>query len=113
MSQVAFCWRWSAKSCTVYQRTRPPLPSARWVHAFSLALGGVFLLVRAYSLLFSSRIRHTRCLSDWSSDVCSSDQIFFSSRRRHTRCLSDWSSDVCSSDLLGARGAGNGTCFPG
>src|SRR5258705_2711577 len=27
--------------------------------------------------------------------------LFFSSRRRHTRCLSDWSSDVCSSDLLG------------
>src|ERR1039458_10686168 len=26
---------------------------------------------------------------------------FFSSRRRHTRCLSDWSSDVCSSDLDG------------
>src|SRR5205814_7859053 len=25
---------------------------------------------------------------------------FLSSRRRHTRCLSDWSSDVCSSDLL-------------
>src|SRR5437899_953078 len=22
---------------------------------------------------------------------------------RHTRCLSDWSSDVCSSDLLGVR----------
>src|SRR5205814_2747294 len=22
------------------------------------------------------------------------------SRRRHTRCLSDWSSDVCSSDLF-------------
>src|SRR5882724_10609517 len=39
--------------------------------------------------------------------------FFFSSRRRHTRCLSDWSSDVCSSDLLhgcahpaGARAAG-------
>src|SRR5258705_728848 len=31
-----------------------------------------------------------------SSDVGS---VFFSSRRRHTRCLSDWSSDVCSSDL--------------
>src|SRR5258705_1959498 len=32
--------------------------------------------------------------------------FFFSSRRRHTRCLSDWSSDVCSSDLeinVGAR----------
>src|SRR5262245_18489084 len=28
--------------------------------------------------------------------------FFFSSRRRHTRCLSDWSSDVCSSDLLAA-----------
>src|SRR5262245_65332079 len=27
--------------------------------------------------------------------------FFFSSRRRHTRCLSDWSSDVCSSDLAG------------
>src|SRR5438045_8857767 len=30
--------------------------------------------------------------------------FFFSSRRRHTRCLSDWSSDVCSSDLAGVRG---------
>src|ERR1039458_10706823 len=29
-------------------------------------------------------------------------RVFFSSRRRHTRCLSDWSSDVCSSDLLQA-----------
>src|SRR5205814_7555630 len=28
-------------------------------------------------------------------------KFFFSSRRRHTRCLSDWSSDVCSSDLDG------------
>src|SRR5205814_2369653 len=26
--------------------------------------------------------------------------VLFSSRRRHTRCLSDWSSDVCSSDLF-------------
>src|SRR5437016_10591901 len=26
-------------------------------------------------------------------------QLFFSSRRRHTRLVSDWSSDVCSSDL--------------
>src|SRR5262245_62196368 len=25
--------------------------------------------------------------------------FFLSSRRPHTRCLSDWSSDVCSSDL--------------
>src|SRR5262249_56372035 len=27
-------------------------------------------------------------------------RCFFSSRRRHTRLVSDWSSDVCSSDLL-------------
>src|SRR5262245_62498142 len=32
--------------------------------------------------------------------ICNVDVFFFfSSRRRHTRCLSDWSSDVCSSDL--------------
>src|SRR5258706_3118961 len=30
--------------------------------------------------------------------------VFFSSRRRHTRLVSDWSSDVCSSDLRGAIG---------
>src|SRR5262245_63625219 len=34
-----------------------------------------------------------------SSLVCFFFFFFFSSRRRHTRCLSDWSSDVCSSDL--------------
>src|SRR5438045_8570491 len=34
------------------------------------------------------------------------DLFFFSSRRRHTRCLSDWSSDVCSSDLTS-----NESCF--
>src|SRR5262249_57888595 len=28
------------------------------------------------------------------------DFFFFSSRRRHTRLVSDWSSDVCSSDLI-------------
>src|SRR3989339_881670 len=71
---------------------------------------------------FSSGRRHTRLVSDWSSDVCSSDlrahvfsqaedgirdwsvtgvqtcALLFSSRRRHTRLVSDWSSDVCSSD---------------
>src|ERR1035438_10649717 len=31
--------------------------------------------------------------------TCALPIFFFSSRRRHTRCLSDWSSDVCSSDL--------------
>src|SRR5262249_59369282 len=33
-------------------------------------------------------------------------RFFFSSRRRHTRLVSDWSSDVCSSDLLGRWGGG-------
>src|SRR5437899_3883950 len=32
--------------------------------------------------------------------VYADEVFFFSSGRRHTRCLSDWSSDVCSSDLL-------------
>src|ERR1039458_5779768 len=27
------------------------------------------------------------------------ERSLFSSRRRNTRCVSDWSSDVCSSDL--------------
>src|SRR5262249_56190190 len=31
--------------------------------------------------------------------------FFFASRRRHTRLVSDWSSDVCSSDLLRYGGA--------
>src|SRR5258706_2233941 len=30
-----------------------------------------------------------------------SPSVFFSGRSRHTRLVSDWSSDVCSSDLLG------------
>src|SRR5262249_5332522 len=30
--------------------------------------------------------------------------FLFASRRRHTRLVSDWSSDVCSSDLVGAAG---------
>src|ERR1035441_10945348 len=36
----------------------------------------------------------------WISDLILDFCFFFSSRRRHTRCLSDWSSDVCSSDLI-------------
>src|SRR5437899_10520830 len=35
----------------------------------------------------------------WDKCLCGHVFFFFSSRRRHTRCLSDWSSDVCSSDL--------------
>src|SRR5262245_64363544 len=35
--------------------------------------------------------------------LISAARFFFSRRRRHTRCLSDWSSDVCSSDLALAK----------
>src|SRR5205814_9772853 len=38
---------------------------------------------------------------------CINIGFFFSSRRRHTRCLSDWSSDVCSSDLVAGDGGGD------
>src|SRR5437899_12494126 len=44
----------------------------------------------------------------WCGDVCVMEIVFFfSSRRRHTRCLSDWSSDVCSSDIRGLQGSAN------
>src|SRR5437016_10016984 len=33
-------------------------------------------------------------------DTTRNSFFFFSSRRRHTRLVSDWSSDVCSSDLV-------------
>src|ERR1035438_3403155 len=39
--------------------------------------------------------------------------FFFSSRRRHTRCLSDWSSDVCSSDLCPSSGSFSRSRFGG
>src|SRR5262245_6145484 len=41
------------------------------------------------------RLRRTR-----SPSRCFKRLFFISSRRRHTKCLSYWSSDVCSSDLL-------------
>src|SRR5262245_10717419 len=54
---------------------------------------------RLQSLPWSSRhhINHVVLALGVDSAFCAS---FFSSRRRHTICLSDWSSDVCSSDLL-------------
>src|SRR5262249_61796322 len=38
--------------------------------------------------------------------------FFFTSRRRHTRLVSDWSSDVCSSDLRSSP-AGSATTWVG
>src|SRR5258706_5504730 len=40
------------------------------------------------------------CLQSYTSWWCCLCFFFFSSRRRHTRLVSDWSSDVCSSDLF-------------
>src|SRR5258706_31765 len=37
---------------------------------------------------------------DWSVTGVQPSPFLFSSRRRHTRLVSDWSSDVCSSDLI-------------
>src|SRR6202453_2139871 len=42
---------------------------------------------------------------------CTSFLLFFSSRRRHTRCIGDWSSDVCSSDLGSSFSARSPTIF--
>src|SRR5437016_6678457 len=36
----------------------------------------------------------------WRVVCIATKSFFFSSRRRHTRLVSDWSSDVCSSDLV-------------
>src|ERR1035438_10575382 len=38
-----------------------------------------------FSLVFSRRSRHTRCLSDWSSDVCSSDLVEAGHLPQHAR----------------------------
>src|SRR5262245_63313538 len=64
-----------------------PVPG-RWSLAPQVVLPvrrRVYLCARVYCWLWSS--------------LSSVYFFFFSSRRRHTRCLSDWSSDVCSSDL--------------
>src|SRR5262245_64315192 len=59
----------------------------------------------------------SRCLSRCNRRcvvLCVFVFFFFSSRRRHTRCLSDWSSDVCSSDLSVAfLFPGQGAQWPG
>src|SRR5258706_479760 len=38
-------------------------------------------------------------IRDWTVTGVQTCSFLFSSRRRHTRLVSDWSSDVCSSDL--------------
>src|SRR5262245_62462516 len=55
---------------------------------------GLFCLLPLSVLIFIFLLFFFFCLC-----FCFMFFFFFSSRRRHTRCLSDWSSDVCSSDL--------------
>src|SRR5262245_28736785 len=59
----------------------------------SLSLGP--LAVFAVLVGFSSATQDI-AIDAWRIDAA--EMFFFASRRRHTRCLSDWSSDVCSSD---------------
>src|SRR5258706_4666987 len=54
----------------------------------------MFQLSALFSLQAEDGIR------DWSVTGVQTCAFPFSSRRRHTRLVSDWSSDVCSSDLL-------------
>src|SRR5438093_6695967 len=57
--------------------TRWVLGAAVWLTWFAMgAVKGA--IVRFVGFFFSSRRRHTRLVSDWSSDVCSSDLVRFS-----------------------------------
>src|SRR5438093_5568262 len=44
-----------------------------WLSASAMVASSIFVLVAVCYFFFSSRRRHTRLVSDWSSDVCSSD----------------------------------------
>src|SRR5262249_59004327 len=48
----------------------------------------------------------------WSERLRCWSFFFFASRRRHTRLVSDWSSDVCSSDLNTLRNGFSITLVP-
>src|SRR5205814_6536121 len=63
-----------------------------------------------FFFFFSSRRRHTRCLSDWSSDVCSSDLCFaflcLASRARPRRISTSWEGEATASWWGRKEGAG-------
>src|SRR5438093_4679352 len=62
-------------------------------HLLSIALWS--FLIEAAGIPFPSRI----LLLVVATLISEPREFFFSSRRRHTSLVSDWSSDVCSSDL--------------
>src|SRR5437899_4177468 len=59
----------------------------------------MFSVGDCFDVFFSAALLCCRCMHNVRKLFVSVFFFFFSSRRRHTRCLSDWSSDVCSSDL--------------
>src|SRR3989339_332975 len=65
---------------------------------------GIGQLLEFRRVLFRSRalvfFQAEDGIRDWSVTGVQTCALLFSSRRRHTRLVSDWSSDVCSSDLL-------------
>src|SRR5262249_58599219 len=69
---------------------------SRVPHALSSSLHEMSLV---YCFFFSSRRRHTRLVSDWSSDVCSSDLSSFFVAPGTTPCMcANW---ACSAPAIG------------
>src|SRR5947199_306622 len=72
---------------------------ARRIGKFEEASGGTLLLDEISEMDTRLQAKLLRTIQERVIDrVGGNRPFFFSSRRRHTRCLSDWSSDVCSSD---------------
>src|SRR5437016_2099524 len=73
-------------------------------HAYSIVIGSKHITLNATGggfLTASKQFRHGATSKSRSNTASNSTKhlFFFSSRRRHTSLVSDWSSDVCSSDL--------------
>src|SRR5262249_57102074 len=80
-----------------YSRTADSSDTRRWfVNVFT---GVLHAIHHAFILSIMSGLVWRSCYS-LSRGVVLLVFFFFSSRRRHTRLVSDWSSDVCSSDLM-------------
>src|SRR5262245_26987830 len=75
----------------------PEIESAARFRAVSFADGGLLVLGRSVKFLVDHRDKAHPVVHFVNANFPGGG-FFFSSRRRHTSCLSDWSSDVCSSD---------------
>src|SRR5262249_18723078 len=74
---------WCMGGCGTRALCASSLPSRCWGR----------LMRSPWTITHSGRRIYVRCANHRSPQ-----SFFFSSRRRHTRLVSDWSSDVCSSD---------------